>query len=134
MILSITLLKYLSTLEDPQWDCQAVRNTVDLISTMDYMLQKLDLSSKEPELQCNDHFLKLLSKLLTKCRMWAEARWTVASELRDVGTGPGQSADPDTAGRKQHIPDLDQMVWMQSMDLGNDQWFEDVLGIPTTFY
>ncbi|RHZ48793.1 uncharacterized protein CDV56_105380 [Aspergillus thermomutatus] len=124
MILTITLLKYLSTLQDPEWDCQAVRNTVHLISTMDCMLQKLDLSSKEPELQCNDHFLKFLSKLLTRYRLWAEARWDVASQIHDVETRPGQSP----------IPDLDQMVWMQSMDLGDDQWFESVLGMPTTLY
>lgn len=134
MILTITLLKYLSTLKDPEWDCQAVRNTVDLTSTMDCMLQKLDLSSKEPELQCNDHLLKLLSKLLSKCRLWAEARLTMASQLQDMETRPCRSANSDTTSHNHHIPDLDQIIWMQSMDLGDDQWFEDVLGIPTTFY
>ncbi|GFG19312.1 conserved hypothetical protein [Aspergillus udagawae] len=128
MILTVTLLKYLSTLQDPEWDCQAVRNTVHLISTMDCMLQKLDLSSKEPELQCDDHLLKFLSKLLTRCRLWAEARW------HDEETRPCRSANPDTASNNHPIPDLDQMVWMQSMDLGDDQWFENVLGMPTTFY
>ncbi|CAG8910184.1 unnamed protein product [Penicillium egyptiacum] len=132
MILSITLLKYLSTLKDPEWDSQAVRNIIDLTSTMDCMLQKLDLSSEE--LQCDDHLLKLLSKLLTRCRLWAEARWTMGSQLQDVETRPCRSADPDTTGHHHHIPDLDQIVWMQSMDLGDDQWFEDVLGIPTTSY
>ncbi|KLJ07841.1 hypothetical protein EMPG_16670 [Blastomyces silverae] len=136
MILSITLLKYLSTLRDPEWDCQVVRNTVHLISTMDCLLQKLELSSKEPELQCDDHLLKYLSKLLTRCRVWGEARWNMASQAQDVETtpGPGRSANPDTTLHSHPIPDLDQMVWMQSMDLGNDQWFEDVLGIPTAFY
>lgn len=134
MILTITLLKYLSTLKDPEWDCQAVRNTVDLTSTMDCMLQKLDLGSKEPKLQCNDHLLKLLSKLLNKCRLWAEARLTMASQLQDMETRPCRSANSDTTSHNHHIPDLDQIIWMQSMDLGDDQWFEDVLGIPTTFY
>ncbi|GAQ05067.1 hypothetical protein ALT_2388 [Aspergillus lentulus] len=128
MILTITLLKYLSTLQDPEWDCQAVRDTVHLISTMDGMIQKLDLSSEEPELQCDDHLLKFLSKLLTRCRLWAEARW------HDAETRQGQSASADTTGRNHQIPELDQMVWMQSMDLGDDQWFENVLGMPTTFY
>ena len=45
MILCITLLKYLSTLKDPEWDRQAVQNTVNLTSTMDDILQKLNLSS-----------------------------------------------------------------------------------------
>jgi hypothetical protein len=128
MILTVTLLKYLSTLQDPEWDCQAVRGTVHLISTMDGMIQKLDLSSEEPELQCDDHLLKFLSKLLTRCRLWAEARW------HDKETGPGRSASSDTTGHNYHIPELDQMVWLQSMDLGDDQWFENVLGMPTAFY
>ena len=128
MILSITLLKYLSTLQDPEWDCQDERKTVHLISTIDCILQKLDLSSKEPELQCNDHLLKYLSKLLTRCRVWAEARWNMASHIQN------EEANPDRKCHNHQIPNLDQMVWMQSMDLGDDQWFEDVLGMPATFY
>ena len=127
MILNITLLKYLSTLQDPEWDCQAVRNTVDLISTMDCMLQKLTLISKEPELQCDDHLLTYLSKLFTKCREWAECRWNPPSQIQDVEPS-SQSAG--TTGQAHHIPDLDQIFWMQSMDLGDDQWLDSVLSIP----
>ncbi|EGC47877.1 C6 transcription factor [Histoplasma capsulatum var. duboisii H88] len=136
MILTITLLKYLSTLKDPEWDCHAVRNKVHLISTMDHLLQKLALSSKEPELQCDDHLLKYLSKLLARCRVWGETRWNMASQVQDVESRQADRATtPDTTSHSHsHIPDLDQMAWMQSMDLGDDQWFEDVLGIPTTFY
>jgi hypothetical protein len=122
MILMVTLLKYLSTLRDPDWDCQAVRNTVHLISTLDSILQKLELTSREPELQCDDNLLKYLTKLIARCRGWAEARWNVASQT------------PDSAGGLHHIPDLDQMAWLQSMDLGDDQWFENALGMPATFY
>lgn len=133
MILCITILKYLSTLEDPAWDRQAVRNTVDLISTMDCMLQKLEMSSKEPSLHCNDNLFKLLSKLLNKCRVWAEAWWNMTSHIQDMETGPRRSADPDATSHN-YIPDLDQIAWMQSMDLGSDQWLEDVLGVPTALY
>ncbi|PGH09547.1 hypothetical protein GX51_00653 [Blastomyces parvus] len=136
MILTITLLKYLSTLRDPEWDCQAVRNTVHLISTMDCLLQKLELGSKEPELQCDDHLLKYISKLLARSRVWGEARWNMASLVQDVETAPdpGRGVNSDATLRDHYIPNLDQMAWMQSMDLGNDQWFEDVLGIPPAFY
>ncbi|KAG5293874.1 C6 transcription factor [Histoplasma capsulatum G186AR] len=136
MILTITLLKYLSTLKDPEWDCHAVRNKVHLISTMDHLLQKLALSSKEPELQCDDHLLKYLSKLLARCRVWGETRWNMASQVQDIESSQEDGATtPDTTSHSHsHIPDLGQMSWMQSMDLGDDQWFEDVLGIPTTFY
>ncbi|BAE64570.1 unnamed protein product [Aspergillus oryzae RIB40] len=84
MIMSLTLLKYLSTLQDPEWDCQAVRNAVPLISTIDSMLQKLDQGSQQPELQCNDHLLHYLSKLLLRCRLWAEARWDMACPMQEV--------------------------------------------------
>ncbi|KAH8427733.1 uncharacterized protein LDX57_005442 [Aspergillus melleus] len=142
MILTITLLKYLSTLQDPDWDCRAVRNTVHLISTMDCMRQKLDLSSKEPELQCSDHLLKYLSKLLTRCRVWGEGRWDMGSQMQDVETRPDRGASHNTncqnhsqsQSQGHHIPDMDQMAWMQSMDLGSEQWFEDVLGMPAPFY
>ncbi|KAI8626418.1 putative C6 transcription factor [Xylariaceae sp. FL1651] len=126
MILCITVLKYLSVLGDPAWDCQAVRNTVDLISTMDWMVQKLDLASKEPSVQCDDNLFKLLSRLLYKCREWANGWWNMVPQIPDVGVDSGV-----TSGS--HIPDLDQMVWMQSMDLENDQWLESVLGESTAF-
>ncbi|KAL4900319.1 hypothetical protein BDW74DRAFT_170898 [Aspergillus multicolor] len=156
MILTITLLKYLSTLKDPDWDCQAVRNTVHLISTMDCMLQRLDLASKEPELQgCGDHLLLFLSKLLSRSRMWGEARWNLEgqgqSQMDDVQSSchsapvpsttiTGSESDAASQGQPQtqtynyYVPDLDQMVVMQSMDLGDNQWFENVLGMPPTFY
>ncbi|KOC13670.1 C6 transcription factor [Aspergillus flavus AF70] len=84
MIMSLTLLKYLSTLQDPEWDCQAVRNAVPLISTIDSMLQKLDQGSQQPELHCNDHLLHYLSKLLLRCRLWAEARWDMTCPMQEV--------------------------------------------------
>lgn len=134
MILSITLLKYLSTLKDPEWDCQVVRNTVNLITAIESMLQRIELSSKEPELQCNDHLLKYLSKLLSRSRMWAQAQWHITSQVQDTEIRMSQSVNPDTNSHDYHVPDLDQMTWMQSMDLGNEQWFEDVLGMPATLY
>lgn len=101
-----------------------------LMSTMDCILQKLNLSSREPELQCDDHFLVYLCKLLTRCRLWAEAGWIMTSQTYDLGAS--RSMNHDTS-YEHHIPNMDQMMWMQSIDLGDDQWFEDVLGLPTTF-
>lgn len=48
MILTITLQKCLSALKDLDWDCQAVRSTADLISTIDRMVQKLELGNNSP--------------------------------------------------------------------------------------
>lgn len=130
MILCVTVLKYLSVLEDPAWDRQAARNTVDLVSTIDCMVRKLDQSSEEPGFQCDDSLFKLLSKLLNKSRIWAEGR--MAPQTQDGGAMPHDSTGSDAASHSSsYIPDLDQMVWIQSMDLENDQWFEETMGWPT---
>lgn len=135
MILTVTLLKYLSVLDDPDWDYQAVRNTVHLISTVDCMLEKLDLSSKEPQLRCDDHLMKYLSKLLSRSRMWTEARWNAARQRSDMEVGSAASSRVDVAGQEldpSPVPGFDQMAWIQSMDLGDERWFEDILGMPAT--
>ncbi|OKL55400.1 hypothetical protein UA08_09293 [Talaromyces atroroseus] len=127
MIRCITFLKYLSVLEDPSWDRQAVRKTVDLISTMECMTGKLDSSGEGPGLDGEDNVFKLLSKLLNRCRVWADTRWNNTPPE----TGSQQSAYSDAHSQDSYIPDLDQMAWIQSMNLESDQWFEDVLGWPT---
>ncbi|KAI0444045.1 putative C6 transcription factor [Xylaria telfairii] len=133
MIQCVTILKYLSTLDDPAWDCQAVRHTVDIISTMDCMVQKLGMASKEPGIQCDDNLFQLLSKLLNRCRAWAVAWYDFTPQLPDPGDRSSQNADITSVGHGNHVPDLDQIIWMQSMDLENDQWLESVMGASTAF-
>jgi hypothetical protein len=58
--------------------------------------------------------LKYLSKLLTRCRVWAEAQWNMASQIHT------EEANSHTNSRNHQILNLDQMVWMKSMDLGDD--------------
>jgi hypothetical protein len=58
--------------------------------------------------------LKYLSKLLTRCRVWAEAQWNMFSQMQN------EEANPDTNRRNHQIPNLDQTVRMKSMDLGDD--------------
>jgi hypothetical protein len=124
IILCITILKYLSVLEDPAWNREEVRNTVDLVATIDCMIQKLGRVCIEANLQCDDSLFNLLSKLLSKCRVWAGTRLNVASQMQD----PGETS------QNSYIPDLDQMIWMQSMDLENDQWFEDIVNFPVPLF
>ncbi|KAI3316856.1 putative C6 transcription factor [Xylariaceae sp. AK1471] len=133
MILCVTVLKYLSVLGDPAWDCQAVRNTVDIISTMDRMVQKLDLTSKEPSLQCDDNLFKLLSRLLVRCREWASTRLHIEPPVLDADAGSWQTVEIGATGHGHFNLDLDQMVWMQSMDLESDQWLESVLNGSSLF-
>ncbi|KAL3480219.1 hypothetical protein BJX99DRAFT_36825 [Aspergillus californicus] len=151
MVLVITLLKYLSTLNDPDWDCRAVQSTVNLIETMDWMAQKLEEGGREVELAgVSDHLLGYLGKLLRRCRGWAEGKMAtaqsrdrnegqdIAGGCRLVGSEVGPESETDIPGHGHshihQIPDLDQIVWLQSMDLGDEQWFKDVLGIPATMY
>lgn len=129
MILSITLLKYLSTLKDPEWDFQAVRTTVPLIPTLDSMLQKLELSAKDPRLQCDDHLINFLAKLLTKCRLWAEGQW-MTPRVPEVDPSSCQGVNATPLSHSEQLPDLNRIFWMQSMNLGDEQWFQDVLGLP----
>lgn len=130
MILCITILKYLSVLEDPAWDRQAVRSTIDLMPTIDFIIRKLDLSREDPSLQCDDHIFKLLSQLLTRCRVWANTRLNMASQTQFGDARLSWSEDLEAASHNHHIPDLDQMVWLQSIDLESHQWFEDAMGWP----
>jgi hypothetical protein len=121
MVMCVTILKYLSTLGDPDWDCQAVRNTVSLVSAMDMMVQKLELGGQDPALVSDDNLFKMLGKLLVKCRAWADA-WMKL---------PSESLDPCAATHEtRSIPDLDQIFWLQAMDLDNDQWLDAVLRTP----
>ncbi|KAI1122064.1 putative C6 transcription factor [Nemania abortiva] len=133
MIQCTTILKYLSTLSDPAWDCQAVRNTVDLIATIDRMSQNLDIASKEPGLQCDDSLLQLLSRLLCRCRVWADAFWNFTPQVSDTEAASFQGAETGSTGHRDFVPDLDQLAWMQSMDLDNEEWIESVLGGSTIF-
>lgn len=132
MILCVTILKYLSVLEDPTWNRQDVRNAVDLIAAIDVMIQKLDRVGIESNLQCDDSLYNLLSKLLSKCRVWAGARLNKACQIQGVDLNHG--ADSSETSHNSNIPDLDQMMWMQSMDLENEQWFEEALNLPAAFF
>ncbi|KAK9234331.1 hypothetical protein V1525DRAFT_391554 [Lipomyces kononenkoae] len=122
--------------EDPGWDYHAVRNTVNLLSVLDWIPKKLDLASKEACLQADDDLFKLLSKLLSRSREWVETRFNMStssassssSRTQNCEFAPGRSAGLDTIAVNNNIPDMDQMPWLQAMDLESDKWFEDVFG------
>lgn len=48
----------------------------------------------------------------------------MSSQMQNDDTIPFQSE-----GQSSHIPDaVDQMAWVRSIDLANDQWLENSLG------
>jgi hypothetical protein len=43
-------------------------------------------------------------------------------------------SDSGATSYNSYIPDLDHMIWMQSMDLESDQWFEEAMGWPAVSF
>ncbi|AEO64372.1 uncharacterized protein THITE_2061081 [Thermothielavioides terrestris NRRL 8126] len=134
------VLKHLSTHPDPALDCRAVRSRVDLLTTLDWMVAKLEAVSAEaaggPGLVSSDDLFRLLARLFGRARVWAEARWDLSTALPQGQAGlggqqAGHGADHCVVGTGQvdgRVPDVEDMSWMDSMDLENDKWLEDVLG------
>ena len=120
------VLKYLSTPDDPAWDCQAVRNTVDLIHVMNWIAEKVDLASVEAgELSDND-FFRQFSRTLRMSQAWLRAQWKAAPTAAEE---QGSSTANDTViGVDDNIEDPTQMGWVQSVEFGNDRWFEELFG------
>ncbi|KAK3303727.1 uncharacterized protein B0T15DRAFT_541067 [Chaetomium strumarium] len=102
------ILKHLSTHPDPALDCRAVRHRVDLLSTLDWMVVKLDMVSDEADragsssasssgggggggvgdLQSSsrgDNLFKVFARLFGRARVWAEARWDVVVPSQGQG-------------------------------------------------
>ena len=129
MIMCITALKYLSVLADPDWDCHAVRNTVNLVAALDRMHERLELGSRDAALPSGDGLLSLLLKLLGKCRAWADVWMNAPSRVPVPEGGLGTHGEGGAGGpHGSTMPDLDQMVIMHTMNLESDQWLEDLLG------
>ncbi|SPQ26787.1 eebba2af-4534-4773-b12c-169dcb6c2276 [Thermothielavioides terrestris] len=143
------VLKHLSTHPDPALDCRAVRSRVDLLTALDWMVAKLEAVSAEAAgatagggggtgLVPSDDLFRLLARLFGRARVWAEARWDLSTALPQgqaslAGQQAGHGADHCAAGTGQgvvdgRVPDVEDMSWMDSMDLENDKWLEDVLG------
>jgi hypothetical protein len=64
----IILLKRLSTYEDPAWDRQAVRNVVDLPHVLQWMIDKLELASREAGERADDDLFRHFSRIMRMSR------------------------------------------------------------------
>lgn len=62
------ILKYLSTLDDPAWDCRAVQKDISIVSALETISQKLDETSREASPESDDDAYRLLSKLMGRSR------------------------------------------------------------------
>jgi hypothetical protein len=87
---------------------------------MDWMAKKLDQVSRGLPYPSGDDIFRLLVELLNRCKLWAEVM------LARVNVARPSDSDRCSSGIND-IPDVDQITWMQSMDLENDKWLEEVL-------
>lgn len=117
----LVVLCRLSTYTDPAWDRQAVRNTVDLLLSLDQVVERLELASSETFERSNDDLFMRLPKFARMFRAWARAK--VASEEVETESWPYSGV---TSGDCEMV-DQNQVL-MQSIDFGNDMWLEEIFG------
>ncbi|KAF2092450.1 hypothetical protein NA57DRAFT_50220 [Rhizodiscina lignyota] len=131
LVRCIIILKHLSTFEDPAWDCQAVQNTVDMSWLLDWMAEKVEMASREAGERSDDDLFRQLSKMLRLSHGWIRAKREAAERAAE---GPASvyndrlglaTADDDGA-------DPNQMAWMNALQSGDETWFEDFFGWPST--
>lgn len=130
MVMCLVILKYLATLADPGWDQQAVRNTIDIVLAIDKTLAAIEQTMNHPDLSRGDNFFSLLKSLLMKCRDWAVSSLDYSSNV----AAPGDLNGPQEASRvprhcSRTMPEVGHITALQTMDLENDQWFEDLVGV-----
>lgn len=126
MVMCLLILKYLSTLDDPSWDHSAVRNAVDIITTINKCLSVLEKTAMHPKLSEGDNFFSLLANLLTKCRDWAVAAISSSWDAHPSAITRGDSHTV-TQLCSVRIPEIGQITGFQAMDLENDGWFEELI-------
>ena len=112
----LVILYRLSTLADPAWDRQAVRDTVNLLFVLDRIADKLEQTSSEAGERSNDDLFMQISRMTRMFRAQASAKIAPGEAIWPNGGSPGDMMDQDPM--------------MQSIDFGNDMWWEDFFGRP----
>jgi len=87
------------------------------------MAEKLELASKELGEQSNDDLFKQIPMMMRMFRAWAGTK--IAPDEAEEPVWP-YNGMADSAGA--NMMDPNQMIMMQSFDLGNDLWLEEIFG------
>ncbi|KAK1759801.1 hypothetical protein QBC47DRAFT_294045 [Echria macrotheca] len=144
----VTLCR-LSVLQDPAWDRQAVRATVDVVAVLDRIGDMLGLLTSNSEDTMFSGFLVVIRMF----RAWTASKLAVPpltssgpgagpGSLASSGegevwsaTGTGMGYDGSGGGSgsggmvvDEAMLDLNQMAVMQEIDLLNDRWLDDFFG------
>ena len=121
LVRCIIILKHLSTFNDPAWDPQVVKNTVDIQQVLEWMAEKAELASKESGEQSDDNLFQQVSIMLRKSQEWINAR-----QKRPEGATSNNGDVSFT--RNDDMTDLNQMPWMDAFESRDDSWFEGYFG------
>ncbi|KAJ5593833.1 C6 transcription factor [Penicillium hispanicum] len=131
LVRCIVILKHLSTFEDPAWDRQAVRNTVDMLTLLEWMAEKAELASREVGEQSDDDLFQRVSRMLRLSQGWVISKRKAATQAAEGipslhGDGPGLALAGDV------MMDATEMAWMDALEHGDGTWLEDFLGWSPT--
>lgn len=133
LVRCIVILKHLSTFDDPAWDCQAVRNTVDMLKLLEWMAEKAELASQEAGERSDNDLFRRVSKMLRLSQRWVIAKQRAAAQEPEGFTSL-YSDRPTLAPAEDDMMDLTEMAWMDALKSGDGTWLEEVLGwSPTAF-
>ncbi|KAL7625010.1 hypothetical protein AAE478_004224 [Parahypoxylon ruwenzoriense] len=111
----------LSTYANLAWDCQAVRNTVDLLLALERIAEKLESISKEVGEKSNDDLFMQLSGMLRKFRAVASAKMT--PNPAETG-GAGWLYNNETTGNSDTT--IQNQTTFQGVEFENDVLLENV--------
>lgn len=118
----VVTLYRLSTYADAAWDCQAVRNTVDLLSVLDHLVEKLEQVSRIVGEQSNEDLFMQFAGMMRFFRNFAGTKMAPdGPDLRDSYGDSGMMADS-------MVMDASWMAMMPPMDFENNSWLEEIFG------
>ncbi|PYH97320.1 hypothetical protein BO71DRAFT_396305 [Aspergillus ellipticus CBS 707.79] len=127
----LVILKHLSTFDDPAWDLQAVRNTVDMHALLDWMAEKAELASQEAGERSDDDLFRRVGRMLRMSQRWVIAKQRAATQAAEGSTSL-YSDGPDLAPAEEDMLDMTDMAWMDALESGDGTWLEEVLGWSPT--
>ncbi|KAJ5578061.1 uncharacterized protein N7459_007025 [Penicillium hispanicum] len=118
----VVTLYRLSTYTDPAWDCEAVRNTVDLLPLLDQVVEEVEQMSRDVGERSNEDLLMQLAGMMRLFRSFAGTKMT--PEGTDVN-GPYGDTGIITDSMAM---DSSALTMMWPIDFGNDLWLEKIFG------
>ncbi|OKL61931.1 hypothetical protein UA08_03017 [Talaromyces atroroseus] len=127
LVRCIVILKHLSTFDDPAWDCEAVRKTVDMHMILNWMAEKAELASREAGEQSDDDLFRRVCKMLRLSQRWVVAKQRAASQKEQEPPSLYSDA-PELAPAGEDMMDPSEMAWMNALETGDGAWLEEVLG------